>query len=369
MVKFHYRISCFESNSRWKVRLVCVGLKQFEMSQVDLGFSEPCEKWKLQSKFFPSKIGGKPAWLDLENVPSGDEVRCAKCNEPMTFLCQIYAPYEEDDNNFHRTLFVFVCRKAECNERNRSEGVKLIRSNLRRDNKFYSYEPPSDEPDPSFSLSKWLSLCEVCGCVGTKKCSKCNAESYCSREHQIIDWKDKHKHTCGKSVNTYLRVSKALFPESEIVIEPEEFDKKEVNEEEEKQKYLELLNQNSGTMMDIDEEELSQFSAEDPDKAFTKFRKRVESSPSQILRYERGGVPLYISNEGIPEEIPNCEYCGGPRQFEFQIMPQILSIIKEQDIDWGVLICYTCVNSCHNDFHYKNECIFKQDVSEVDLNS
>lgn len=142
-------------------------------SKVDLGYSEPCESWKLSSKFFPSKIGGKPAWLDLDGVPSGEDLSCTKCGDPMTFLCQIYAPYEEDDHNFHRTLFIFVCRKPECHERNKSQSFRLIRSNLKRKNKFYSYEAP-EEVEGEHSLKTWLSLCEVCGCVATKKCSKEN---------------------------------------------------------------------------------------------------------------------------------------------------------------------------------------------------
>ncbi|XP_044748306.1 programmed cell death protein 2 [Coccinella septempunctata] len=338
------------------------------MSKVDLGYSEPSESWKLESKFFPSKIGGKPAWLALEGVPSGEDVSCAKCGEPMTFLCQIYAPYEDEDSSFHRTLFVFICRKAECHERNKSDGIRVYRSNLRRENKFYSYDPPKDEPDPSFSLLQWLNLCDVCGCVGTKKCSKCSSVYYCSKPHQVLDWKEKHKSYCGRTDIHHNQLSSCLYPESEIVIEQEEWNKTGIDEEEEKQKFMNLIAQRgSGTLADMSEDDLNQYSAKDPDVTFTKFRKRVDVSPDQVLRYERGGVPLLISNEGIPDEIPNCEYCGAPRQFEFQIMPQMLWVIKEEAVDWGTLICHTCTNSCTESVQYKKEYIIRQDVSNVDL--
>jgi hypothetical protein len=40
-----------------------------------------------------------------------------------------------------------------------------------------------------------------------------------------------------------------------------------------------------------------------------------------VLRYNRGGKPLWISSHHIPNEgdIPCCEYCGQHRQFEFQV--------------------------------------------------
>ena len=41
---------------------------------------------------------------------------------------------------------------------------------------------------------------------------------------------------------------------------------------------------------------------------------------SQIIRYDLGGEPLWVSNENIPtkDEISDCS-CGAKRQFEFQV--------------------------------------------------
>ena len=72
------------------------------------------------------------------------------------------------------------------------------------------------------------------------------------------------------------------------------------------------------------------------------------------------------------EQIPNCEICGSKRVFEFQIMPQLLSVLKldtslnEKSVDWGVLAVYTCENSCSSNENgarvYKSEFIWKQDI-------
>lgn len=83
-------------------------------------------------------------------------------------------------------------------------------------------------------------------------------------------------------------------------------------------------------------------------------------------RYNRGGNPLFISSGHKPESIPKCEECGGDRQFEFQIMPQLLVYLKVdnilESIDWGILAVYTCKNSCAINSKYVQEYIWKQDI-------
>lgn len=81
---------------------------------IDLGYLEECEPWMLTNTFFPNKVGGKPAWLELENLPSLDQMKCRKCQEIMIFLLQVYASQDDNDQCFHRTIFVFVCKNASC---------------------------------------------------------------------------------------------------------------------------------------------------------------------------------------------------------------------------------------------------------------
>lgn len=59
-------------------------------TQVDLGFLEKCSKsYLLTNKFFPSKVGGRPAWLDLEKIPESKTLKCNECNRELVFLCQV----------------------------------------------------------------------------------------------------------------------------------------------------------------------------------------------------------------------------------------------------------------------------------------
>jgi hypothetical protein len=105
------------------------------------------------------------------------------------------------------------------------------------------------------------------------------------------------------------------------------------------------------------------------DEAFHEFQRRTSVEPQQCVRYCRhhgseasagAGVgasssaspsPLWISSESRPSAVPPCAACGGPRAFEFQVMPQLLThlgvdTLDGSSIDWGTLVVYTCANSC-----------------------
>ena len=62
---------------------------------------------------------------------------------------------------------------------------------------------------------------------------------------------------------------------------------------------------------------------------------------------------------GEDSVVPRCRCCGGPREFEFQVMPQLLHYLGvDRDeagasdvppLDWGVLAVFTCARSCSRD--------------------
>ncbi|CAJ1048884.1 programmed cell death protein 2 [Xyrichtys novacula] len=348
-------------------------------SEVVLGFLEEAEPWRLLSPQFPSKVGGKPAWLSQGGLPSLPRLECEICRLPMAFLLQVYAPISEHDRCFHRTLFLFCCKTQECYTCNDSRCMKVFRSQLPRRNEFYPYDPPSeDEPpcnheeDQSMLSPSGVKLCWVCGCPGSKACSRCHTVTYCGKNHQTLHWKHSHKKECCNQETSIDRNSSFLFPESELVTEPEEEEEEEEMEKEKNTKDVEEEEEKAAdgpsladTLAETDLEEMAMHETEE-NKVFQRFKKKIAPEPHQVLRYTRGGSPLWVSSKYIPldHDIPPCT-CGAKRTFEFQVMPQLLNSLSVDStgasIDWGTLAIYTCSNSCNHDDQYCQEFIWKQD--------
>lgn len=349
---------------------------------VDLGFVEKTESWRLESRFFPSKVGGKPAWLDLKNIPTAKDLQCEYCGEPCIFLCQIYAPYEDNETAFHRTVYVFVCKKYGCCRSNQNGNVKVFRSQLPRNNPFYPSEPPLEESNwrTDINVERWTKTCFVCGILAPSHCSKCKTTNYCCRAHQVYDWKMGHEQSCGTKIKANREI---LFPEYEVIMETEDSDgtnsdqdsleEEGRKEEQEIRKYEEMSKAGQvGSFQDEDVlKELQNMANYMEDETFTEFRSTIDKYPDQIVRYHRGGQVLYIASENKADKIPKCAECSGDRQFEFQIMPQLLNFLALDNtlacIDWGILAIYTCVKSCTLKQGYCKEFLWKQDIVQGNL--
>jgi hypothetical protein len=61
--------------------------------------------------------------------------------------------------------------------------------------------------------------------------------------------------------------------------------------------------------------------AKKSDPVCDKFLDRVKKNPHQVLRYQIGGKPLWVSAERQMNlaDVPPCELCKSPRHFEFQV--------------------------------------------------
>ncbi|KAF9288538.1 hypothetical protein BGZ68_000091 [Mortierella alpina] len=126
------------------------------------------------------------------------------------------------------------------------------------------------------------------------------------------------------------------------------------------------------------------------DKAFKKFTERVQAWPDQCVRYDFPGIPLLFSfsdttaRKLLPpnanqhskhttpssHRIPKCPACKGPRGFEFQLMPNLLSLLDvtskkylsedekkslrerkgaqvfDIGMEWGTILVYSCIEDC-----------------------
>ncbi|KAL9921499.1 zinc finger protein RP-8 [Glossina fuscipes fuscipes] len=339
---------------------------------IELGFLEKIDGGWLSNRYFPNKVGGKPAWLHLDDLPAQEKMICKKCEKPKAFLLQLYVPFD-DDYNFHRMLYVFICRNETCYVRNNASVVTVLRSQLPLKNEFYAAEPPLEtgEPLPAI-LPKEHKLCLACGCKSSVKCDYCEGY-YCSFVHR-----DLHKPVCSKigGIESCDRLSIVEFDEWEIVKDSmndeEDITEPHAVEEQKFSKAIEELSKSCKTLtfQNLPDSDLEKYAANSElmdDKFFFKFRKECNKEPEQIIRYKRNGLPLWITDvqktvASQLKEIPLCEYCGGERKFEFQIMPQLLNYLNDDGIDWGTLAIYTCSRSCPLPVGYAEEFVIKQDI-------
>jgi len=327
---------------------------------VDLGFMErDFDSWETQSKHFPSKIGGKPAWLDLTKLPLPKELQCPHCALPLTFLLQVYSPDNNCDSAFHRSLFIFLCVASPCWEQGKEPPVLVLRCQLGRSNPFYPWEPPEERDGwrEDIKAEAHGKLCAVCGCRADKSCAQCKKANYCSEKHQRADWKAGHKSTCkGGRSNELASKSSLLLPEGLIESEPEPKKGGKDDTGQDINQYRDVMEGGGVTASPKELEEVE--AGQEEDIACEKFRLRVARASDQVIRYERGGTPLLCTSSPALGAPPPCHLCKAPRIFELQVMPQLLFELKlgldaDSCLDWGSIYIYSCSASCEAEGYTK----------------
>lgn len=162
-----------------------------------------------------------------------------------------------------------------------------------------------------------------------------------------------------------------VWPELEIV--SEDYDETELQNS--MQNYN--LEESITAKIENEEDEMlqnEQETAVEVDDGFLKYQAEIALEPDQVLRYYRIDYsgkdlePLWVSDKGICVDVPSCPYCGGKRSLEFQITSQILNFLnidhsKQDALDFGTLIIYSCQNSCNSKSEFMTEFCWRQDFT------
>lgn len=326
-----------------------------------LGFVEPpLRKTDLLRHRFPSKVGGRPAWLDPLHLPTPDQLVCPISRKHLSFLLQVYAPVDDKDASFHRAIFVFVSPQGDSLAQ--PGAVKAFRCQLPRANPYYPPEPlpkSQDQPPRMTEESTALALSRDPWKVEAAYGDGFTMES--GEELGVLDG-------AGNTSDLPL-----LFPESELVVEPEQegaaTQSQPYRTAASEKKLQSLLAQYKAHIVDegeLDEEELPESVMDSIEEAvtaeqkhFASFAARISQEPGQCLRYcfQPNAVPIWPSSKNIPSptDIPECPKCGSPRHFEFQVMPQLINYLGADPLDatapdWGMIAVYTCSESCGSGF-------------------
>ena len=313
------------------------------------------------SKWDGGQVGGRPVWLDPEHLPTA--LQCRQCCTPIRFICQLYAPVEYlDGRAFHRSLYVFACPTCCSSPVGGGDGVRVLRAQLPAQNPYFpNREQERKEPDNKITASveppvveevNWQQhkptswneqhLCAVCGQIAMGKCPL-QQEYFCGPSHQR-EYKmhvyDKRQRVSMASSSIYTFPS--VYHMTELVVE-EEPEPPSTNGKEGTIRPLYDHDDSDDSDADLEQEDLNQMTgasnrnnAATSDSTTLKFYERIRERPNaadQCLRYCRWpavttkDTPLWCKSDQLPDNIPACPYCGGPRSFEFQLMPQMLHFL------------------------------------------
>lgn len=385
------------------------------MSSVELGFAQRLDEDDVMplghetphwEDWDVGKVGGKPSWLNPQDLPSVDQLLCVNCRASMIFVLQMYCPVPDHEvypQAFHRTLYVFCCPSKDCWTSSPSSSVlRVLRCQLPRQNVFYPHDSSMEQ---FISPAAPVKQCQVCGREAKDVCSACHRVHYCSREHQVTDWKfHGHKQECGKlnASSSPMRQHGSLhrFPEYEIVteIEPEiepdarervlvdqfhaRMARKQEQEEEDPENPftndtpIDITQSECHEMLGLVKKNPEEGSVIEDDPVYVDFLSRVSVAKDQIIRYygtttrqedleeeeelDQDHQPLWNHSQDMHQEprrctrIPTCASCGAPRTLEVQIMPQLIYYLtasksastRWDGLDWGSLMIYTCTEHC-----------------------
>ncbi|KAJ2610808.1 hypothetical protein GGF44_006191, partial [Coemansia sp. RSA 1694] len=205
----------------------------------------------------------------------------------------------------------------------------------------------------------------------------------------VADWDAGHRAQCGhahpqapKTAAYTRKLQRMLYPEHVIVSEEDEdsgqleADNDDDEASDDDGEDNEGIRPEDMALVPVTEERVED-SEVDVDRAFLLFQRKIQKSPDQVIRYTRSSEssePLFVSDTGKPEardSVPDCELCGAAREFEFQIMPQMLNYLSVDSadptsVDWGTLLVYTCPKSCSSASAasaYASEVVYRQNFS------
>lgn len=350
--------------------------------------------------FMVNKIGGQPKFLPQKSF---DLKSCSNCSKQMVLISQLYCPLV--NSVYHRVFYIAACVEPSCWNKISSwliyrcqfpdfEYIKSLEvAKEAESNKvsFINKEWTNDASDWEIDEDDDVKL------KSNADSTKQKLESIVSLNNVIEDERlnggfdksdgssSENPSTCQESpielgtkqVNDTI---KEMFDNWKLNLQPKKLefqDEKSPFAVSFEPYYLNVMNKsyfsenekNSDLNLNLDDfknmaieedksitksEEYEESYLKHGDKIFHKFRKSIDYCPYQVVRYARGSNPLYIKNnkDFNPDSI-KCSHCGSKCDFEFQLMPALVNYLKcinnNISIEFGVVIVYTCSNSCWND--------------------
>ncbi|KAF1806252.1 programmed cell death protein 2 [Mucor lusitanicus] len=323
---------------------------------------------EVDNDAYITKLGGLPVWLEPSKPPSSKVCECRICHNPMYLIFQSYVPLQESP--YHRVLYVWACNRRSCM---RKEGsFSVIRSHVvdpaylkaqrqkeeEKRKKEEKKKAAAAKQQQAFgngfqlgdlwgnSAGSFGSAPSTGGGFGMKKPTAASivaSTPFGAPPAKKNDTSQQDLVAQMSEMGIQDPVDTATlpqFPGQYLYIDEERTDNYE-SMGIDMSRYKEYLDMEKEMLMDIDEGSSNgetwqgetyekQHLPKGVDKQFKKFTERVECAPSQCVRYEFNGQPLFYTGLRPQDQqliTSPCKYCKGPRVFEFQLMPNVLSIL------------------------------------------
>ncbi|KAI9480630.1 MAG: programmed cell death protein 2 [Benjaminiella poitrasii] len=399
-------------------------------SNVLLGF--PDVNVENDNDAYATKLGGLPVWLDPKSPPSSNVCKCRICGDYMYLIFQSYASLPE--SSYHRVLYVWACNKRSCM---RKEGsFNVIRSHM-VDQEYLKKQRQKEEEKRKREEKKkaaaaknkqafgqGFQLGDLWGSSAGSFGNPASGSGFgmvkptsnvfgASPTASSIVASTTTKDTQQKTEQLVEQMSQLgirqdtvdvntipHFPGQYLYIDEEILDDAMMSID--LSRYKEYIDMGKDMLIDeknnqgevwLGEAYEVQQLPRGVDKQFEKFTERLEYAPSQCVRYEFNGEPLFYSAlQPLQQQsiASPCKYCHGPRVFEFQLMPNVLSILptteyatkdqpkvntKKMDpktlldswnvgMEFGTILVFVCQKDCHpgsmEDVAYMEEAIIVQ---------
>lgn len=289
--------------------------------EVHLGVAKRSPVLKL-SDYPYGKIGGSP--LLLTNTP---ELQC--CNSEPLFILQVYCPIDRPQF-YHRYIYIYQCPACFKPFAFRQELLEVSESSqpLVQEEKKISEVPSND------ALLSMLSSIEP---------PKKKKEDLPDYTLDIIEEDSLVSEAARCLFNLDIKDQRAVDALFELM-EGEDLPTKEEHMSEE-DKYYE------DDELDTDLAQLAKDIAKNQDKdiSFDVFKWAADKVRNQCIRYSRRDLPLWYSDKARPELVTSPCQCGARRVFEFQVLPQATSFVKDERVEFGGIYVFSCEESCMSD--------------------
>ncbi|XP_075996602.1 programmed cell death protein 2-like [Genypterus blacodes] len=324
---------------------------------------------KYHPSYLTNKVGGE---ADFSPVIPRQFPRCSLCGAPLAHVVQVYCPLEASP--YHRNLHLFACPGSGCS--GRTESWTVLRSQCLETEAAAAAARTSSRPAPAqeapLAATDWGDEADDWGVEeegdegwggGVKTDGQTQEIPASPKEASEGPPAGEMDVSCQLQA---LHLGETWDPPTFrpffiSVVEESDLGGAEGGLEHAQKLLREYERREGASVRDLEDgdggggvEKYEKTKARHGDAVFSRFMKKISLCPEQILRYCRGGEPLFISEPppGWAQGVSACGACGGSRTFELQLMPALVSLLQrtdrsgEAELEFGTVLVYTCRSSC-----------------------